>query len=434
VAPWAAGAGGGIAATFNTPIGGTLFAIELVVQEVSVRTLVPVAIATVTATYVGRLFFGPYPSFVIPALEGNYFHVTAPALILPYLGLGILMGLASGAYIKALYTTEAFFERRVPGGPYLRHMLGMLLVGVLMYALFVTTGRYYTEGVGYSTIQDVLTGQLGGLWFLLLLCGLKLLATCLTLGSGASGGIFSPSLFMGATLGGAYGVLLERLLPSLPVSPAAFAVVGMAGLVSGVTGAALAAIVMIFEMTLDYSVIVPMAATVAVSYGVRWLVSEETIYTEKLVARKHYVPKALRADFHHLERARDVMDTGVEHVPAHLPAEELGERMRQDPAVHYILTEREGRVAGVIPAGEIARLTLSGTQGTPVGEIAATRYVLVHEEMAFLDVLEAMQGERAGVALVVEGARVDPGAPIVGVIDRKCVTAGLEEVVQHYLS
>ena len=141
-------------------------------------------------------------------------------------------------------------------------------------------------------------------------------ATGLTLGSGASGGIFSPALFIGATLGGAYGFLLDRLFPAAGVSPAAFAVAGMAGLVGGSTGAALAAIVMIFEMTLDYNVIIPMTLTVAIAYEVRKLFSQESIYTFKLVRRGHRMPEALETNAHFFRRARDLMNARIYLVPA----------------------------------------------------------------------------------------------------------------------
>ena len=142
----AAGAGAGIAATFNTPIGGVLFAVEIMLHEVSARTLVPVTIATVTASYVGRLFFGSHPSFVIPAFETPYFHHTDPFVLIFYVGLGLLMGLVSVVYIRSIYAFEDFFDRRVRGNYYLRHMLGCLSVGVIMYALLRTTGHYHVRG------------------------------------------------------------------------------------------------------------------------------------------------------------------------------------------------------------------------------------------------------------------------------------------------
>ena len=119
------------------------------------------------------------------------------------------MGLASTIYIKSIYGMEDLFDR-IKGGYYIRHMAGMLVVGIMMYAMMICFKHYYIEGVGYAAIQDVLTGSLSSLYILLLLFALKLLATSLSLGSGGSGGIFSPALFMGATLGGAYGIFLNQ--------------------------------------------------------------------------------------------------------------------------------------------------------------------------------------------------------------------------------
>jgi CIC family chloride channel protein len=148
----AGGASGGIAATFDTPVGGVLFSLELMMNEISARTLVPVAVATVTATYIGRLFFGAHPSFIIPSLEVLDFHAMSPLALLSYAGLGAVMGLASTVFIRSVYGFEDFFERRLGGSYYRQHLLGMFLVGVVMYALMAGFGHYYVEGVGYATV------------------------------------------------------------------------------------------------------------------------------------------------------------------------------------------------------------------------------------------------------------------------------------------
>ncbi len=292
----AAGAAGGIAATFNTPVGGVLFAVEIILHEVSARTLVPVFMATATATYVGKLFFGPHPSFFIPSLETPSFAISNPAVLPAYACLGAIAGVVSALFIWSIYGCEEFFKKRVEGGYYAQHVTGMLIVGLMMYALFAGFGHYYIEGVGYATIQDVLSGTRFPIYLLLLLFIAKLAATSIALGSGASGGVFSPALFLGATSGASLGLVLNRLFPALPVSPAAFAVAGMGGVVGGSTGAAMAAIVMISEMTLDYTVIIPMTLTVAISYGVRRSIIRDSIYTRKLTLRGEPVPETLRAD------------------------------------------------------------------------------------------------------------------------------------------
>jgi CIC family chloride channel protein len=291
VALLTAGAGGGISATFNTPLGGMLFAVEIMLHNLSVRSLIPIVVSTIAATYIGRIFFGAHSSFIIPYLQEQSFAVSSLPELMSFGGLGIAAGLASALYIKSIYGFEDIFSKVIKGNYYLRHMAGMLAVGVMIYAMMALTGEYYIEGLGYSTVQEVMDGSLSGVYFLLLLFALKLASTSFTLGSGASGGIFSPALFMGATLGAAYGTVFGHVFPGLHVNPAFYAVAGMAGMVGGSTGAVIAAVVMISEMTLDYNVIIPLAVTVAFSYGVRRVFSRESIYTVKLVRRGHYIPE-----------------------------------------------------------------------------------------------------------------------------------------------
>ncbi len=222
---------------------------------------------------------------MIPEFEQAYFIPLSPWLLIPYAALGVFMGFTSTLYIRTLYFFEDFFDKLKGMNPYLRHAGGMLAVGVIMYGTFLGTGLYYVDGVGYGAVQDILTEHLTSIYIFILLFVLKLLTTSLTLGSGGSGGIFSPALFLGATAGGAFGILQQHLFPGISIDPPAFAVAGMAGMVGGVTGAAMTAIVIIFEMTLDYNVILPITITVALSYGLRTMLLKESIYTLKLVRR-----------------------------------------------------------------------------------------------------------------------------------------------------
>jgi len=414
----AAGTGGGIAATFNTPIGGMLFALEITLHEVSVKTLVPVAISTVTATYIGRLFFGPHPSFVIPAFETPYFHITNPLALLAYVGLGLIIGGISAIYIESIYGFEDFFENHIKGSYYKRHMLGMVLVGIMMYLLMTTLGRYYIEGVGYSTIQDVLTGNLSQLHLLLILFILKLFATSLTLGSGASGGIFSPSLYMGATLGGGYGIVAHHFFPGLNVTPPAFAVAGMAGMVGGATGAAMAAIVMIFEMTLDYSVIIPMTITVAISYGVRKLLSKESIYTMKLVRRGHPIPESLRANFQELKRAREVMDSHVMAVPASITLDEFARVALEQTDVSWFLVEDPSGITGVVAKQAAIGALEPSRSAMTLAEVVDRNYIVVPEEAMLPDVIDRMRSKGASVALVALQSGALSAENVMGIITK----------------
>jgi CIC family chloride channel protein len=428
----AAGAGGGIAATFNTPIGGVLFAVEILMHEVSVRTLVPVAISTATATYVGRVFFGPHPSFVIPQFEIPYFHLTNPVVLLAYAGLGITMGVASWLFIKSIYGFEDFFDQRVKGNYYTRHMTGMFLVGIIMYLLMITFGHYYIEGVGYSTVQDVLSGTNSLLFLLLLLFVLKLLAVSLTLGSGASGGIFSPALYMGATLGGAYGIILGRLFPGLTISPPAFAVAGMAGMVGGSTGAAMAAIVMIFEMTLDYNVIIPMTIVVALSYGVRKALSPESIYTLKLVRRGHYMPDALQTNLHFLRPAKELMDTHFRTLPATTALNDFARFVSERAANSYFLVEDRNIVIGFATKdAALGALNQSGETIT-LGEVASQDYITLAQDATLFDVIAGMRANHVSVALVtcdVEAATADN---VLGLITKCQIGDAMEQAIEVF--
>jgi len=425
----AGGAGGGIAATFNTPVGGILFAIEIMMNEISVRTLVPVAISTATATYVGRLVFGPTPSFVIPRFETPFFHVTEPLVLLSYVGLGLLMGLVSAVFIKSIYGFEDFFDKRIGGSYYRRHLLGMLLVGVMLYVTFRLYGKYYIQGVGYGTIQDVLSGVQFSVALLILLAVLKLVATSLTLGSGASGGIFSPALFLGATVGGAYGLFLDQLFPAFSVSAPAFAVAGMAAAVGGATGAAVTAIVMIFEMTLDYNVIIPMTITVAIAYGIRKIFCEESIYTLKNVRRGHPMPEALHTNLHFLRRAFRIMESNFGQVDANTTLDDFAHEVVHKAEISLYLVVHEGEIFGVVPReAAIGALYHAGEQLT-IGDIARTDYVIVDENCRLHRVLSDMRIRNASIALVKKTGSAERANAILGLITKTQISDVVAESV-----
>ena len=396
----AAGAGGGIAATFNTPIGGVLFAVEIMMTEISVRTLVPVAISTATATYVGQLFFGAHPSFVVPSLESTVFRITSPAALLSFAGLGLLLGLVSVLFIRSIYGFEHFFEKHVKGGYYVQHMTGMLIVGLLMYSMMSRFGHYYIQGVGYATVQDILSGKLSLLYLLVLLFALKLLATSLALGSGASGGVFSPALFIGATLGSCYALALQTLFPYLQLSPAAFAIAGMGAVVGGTTGATMTAMVMVFEMTLDFSVVLPIIITVALSHAVRQLLISDTIYTRKLTLRGLKAPDSFHADFSFALSAKDLMETPVPCVSASFPARGFSHSTQSYPSSTVLVTGPSGNVVGVLSADEVNTQPELLAPAATLGDIARTNFRIVPPETPYLDLVSALSNTGDSFLLV----------------------------------
>lgn len=288
----ACGAGGGIAATFNTPLGGILFALEIMLTEYSAATIIPVSIATAIATYTSYYFFGNAP--FMPDKVGFVADLTIYNLI-AYVFLSLIIGVVSAIFIKCIYWTEDLFDK-IPGGYYVRHALGMLLVGITIYLMLVYSGHYYVQGVGYATVEDVLRGLLSHPWFLLLLVILKILLTSLTLGSGGSGGIFSPLLFIGATLGACVAIFIIWLCPEVPsITVPLAALGGMAGMVGACTAAPITAIIMTAEMINNFYVMLPLMIIVAISYAVRRALLTDSVYTLKLSRRGHFIPEALVA-------------------------------------------------------------------------------------------------------------------------------------------
>ena len=433
----AAGAGAGIAATFNTPIGGVLFAIELMLPEVSVNTFLPVAVATATATFIGRLFFGTHPAFAVPAIAAlpNDPGIAALVMLL-YTLLGAGIGIAAAGFVRGLHLLEDLFDL-IPGG-YFRHMLGMLLVGLLMYGLFRGFGHYFVEGVGYATIQAILNGGLASTaWLLALLFLCKLLATGLSLGSGSSGGIFSPSLFMGATLGSAFAALVSLAFPALGLSLPAFAMVGMGAMVGGATGAAMTAVTMIFEMTRDYGIVLPMVLAVAASLGVRRLLSRESIYTMKLARRGHDIPKALHTNMFLVRRAKEVMRRDFMTVPAEMGLVDFLRLPEHHGAMRHVIVTRADRIVGVVRINTGLRLGIADVEkDVTLGDVAQRNFTLVRDDEVAFDVISRMWRKNAVMALVVARTGRRPHRPhasdVIGVITKEHVADAVAGSIQFY--
>jgi CIC family chloride channel protein len=427
----AAGAGAGIASTFNTPIGGVMFAIELMMPEVSVETFLPVAIATGTATFVGRWFFGDAPAFHVPPLQVMSVDSSALLVLVLFAVLGALTGFAAAGFIRGLHLAEDIFDRI--RFRYLRHMLGMLIVGALMYLLFRTLGQYYVDGVGYATVQAVLAGQISTFWLLGLLCVCKALATSLSLGSGSSGGIFSPSLFMGATLGGSFAALLNAAGLPIQLSVPAFAMVGMGAMVGGGTGAVMTAVTMIFEMTLDYSIVMPMIVAVAMSIGTRRVLSRETIYTLKLVRRGRAIPKARHVNMFLVRSAREVMDADIQVLPAEASFDDYLRQPEHAGRLRHVVVTDKGHLYGVIRVNTGLRRGLEGAHtGVSLGDVASRNFTVVREDETAFDVIRRMWRRNAIMAVVVRGRGVPRGSNVAGVITKEHVADSVADSVKTY--
>lgn len=411
----AGGAGGGIAATFNTPIGGLLFATELILPEISARTMIPVAISTVCGTFIGQMFFGVHPSFDIPALSLAPAHLVSLSVFGAYIVLGALLGLVSVVFIRSIYAFEDIFDR-IPGGYYVRHMLGMGLVGVMMYLFLRFTGHYYIQGVGYAAIQDVLNHSLLLPGLLIVLFVAKLMATSLSLGSGGSGGIFSPSLFMGAVLGAAYALLASRFVPGLSLVPVNTAVIGMAAMVAGATGAVITAIVMIFEMTRDYYVVVPLMAAASVAYGVRRAFLRDSIYTMKISRRGLFLPDTLQTPIYLLRTASDALTSPMLRFERQTGGKDVSLQIRSSRIPPNLLVTNAEKVEGIVSADLLEQGQLHEIDPARIEELIQRDFVVVAGNDMLFDVVSKMRSNNANLAIVSADGQLDNIGYIRGIL------------------
>lgn len=397
----AAGAGAGIAATFNAPLGGILFAVELLLVSVSAQSIFLVVTSTILATYIGRQLLSMTPSFDVPALQIPEFGIGANWGLILFLPFGLICGLAATVFVRAIYWAEDKFDA-MPGNYYSRHMLGMGLVGVMIYLMQLYAGHFYVQGVGYATILDVLTNALSDPWFLLLLFVLKMIATCLTLGSGASGGVFSPSLFMGATLGAAFGSVMHMIFPVLDVGIPVFAIAGMAAMIGSTTGAIFTSVVMLAEMTGDHNTVLPTILTAASAYVVRRHLSPASIYTLKLNRRGHAVPEGMNSAFLAAKKVKDIMTrTFIVLTEGDIPPNSPG----------IFVWTREGRII------KTERRFVDKTRPEETLSVGKPEnYVIVAETDGMIDVLQILDQNKADIALVSTAPNAQTAADLVGVV------------------
>ncbi|MCD1643248.1 chloride channel protein [Aurantimonas coralicida] len=411
-----AGAGAGIAATFNTPLGGVLFASEVLLPEISARTFLPVVVATATSTYVFRLAMGIESAFIVPLgglPEGAA--VNGAELLLAAI-LGAVMGVAAWAFVKLLAKSEDVFEQSNLN-PYVQNVIGMTAVGVMGYLFLSWTGHYHIYSVGYATIQDIISGADMTVAVLIMLFAGKLVATCLSLGAGASGGIFSPSLFMGAALGGAVGLIGNAILPGAGLTMETFAIIGMGAMVGGATSAAMTAIVMIFEMTRDYEIILPLVLAVAIAIGVRRSLTLADIYTIKLRNRGRPIPTDRTTNMFMVQPVTEVMSKTFEILPGAMTVSEALKRIDVETS-RVILTDGN-RITGFVRFGTIPyRADRFATQ--TLDDIGSSEFILASTVHNLNTVITRMNRRNRSYAIVVSETRGVPRPEdIAGVISRE---------------
>jgi CIC family chloride channel protein len=342
------GAAAGIAATFNAPIAGAIFALEVILGEFEIGTFGPIVLASVMATVVSRAFLGNYPAFSIP--EYNLVSVwEIPA----YLIMGLLAGIVALVFATSLYKTEDLWDDlKIP--EYVKPALGGFIIGGLSL-LFPQI-----LGVGYETITVALLGTVP--WFLLLiLVFVKIAATSLTIGSGGSGGVFAPSLFIGAMMGGVYGHVVHYLFPSVTASPGAYSLVGMGAIVAGTTHAPITSILILFELTDDYRIILPLMMTCILSALTASQLKRESIYTMKLVRRGIDVRAGKEVSILKSLPVRDFMVRDVAFVSEMIPLSSFLHFIKESTHTYFPVVNGKEELVGIISLRDIRPILLEET-------------------------------------------------------------------------
>ncbi len=339
------GAAAGIAATFNAPMAGALFAVEIILGDFGVSEFSPIVISSVMATVVSRHFLGDFPAFLVPA-----HNMVSVWEFLVYGVLGVVAGFVALAFVGLLYKSEDFFES-LPIPEWLLPTLGGLLVGIM------ALGFPHVLGVGYEATNAALAGEIG-LGLLGLLVVAKLVATSITLGTGGSGGVFAPSLFLGAMTGGMVGGLAHMLFPTATAGSGAYALVGMGAVVAGATMAPITAILIIFELTSDYQLILPLMASCIIATLVVSRARRTTIYTEKLLRRGIDIFRGHEYNILRSLEVEEVMDHDMVVVQGSEHLGQLLERLHGNPHGFFYVVDGEGELLGVIGLADLQEAIL----------------------------------------------------------------------------
>jgi len=330
-----AAAAAALAAVYNAPIGGSLFAMEILMGNFALEVLGPVVVVSVISTLVFRSCMGNLPRFEVP-----HYELVSAWELFPYLVLGFLAGVISLLFVRALFGSQDLFEK-LPFPNWIKPAIGMLLVG----AIGIWWPHVY--GNGFEAVNLTLREQIP-IMLLLALLPIKMIASSLTFGSGGAGGLFTPSLMVGALLGGSFGYGVHLLFPHVTAEHGAYAIVGMGGVLAGVTHAPLTAIMMIYEQTNNYQIVLPLMFVCIVSHFTTRLFKGRSMDEESLRRRGIALPTGLEAGVMQSLRVEDIMHDDVHAINNTAPFPMIVEQFLKESYNNIYVVNSEGRFLGAI--------------------------------------------------------------------------------------
>jgi len=385
------GAAGALAAAFNTPVAAVLFALEEIIGDLNAPLIGSAVVASVAAVVVERSILGNEPLFHVPT-----YRLVHPAELVAYAALGIVGGVVSLAFCKGLLALRQGFQRLPPGTRILQPAIGGLVIGgLLLYSPAVM-------GVGYEYVDQALNGGMV-LKTMAILCFLKLAATVVSYASGNAGGIFAPSLYMGAMAGGAVGLIVHRAAPFPTGDPGAYALVGMGTLFAGIIRAPMTSVFMIFEITQDYQILVPLMVANMLSFAISRRYQPVTIYHALLLQDGVHLPtSAPRAKL--TRTARDLMTSDLSFIPPDFTVAEAWQRAAADEAPAFLVGSRE-RLLGTVTHQQLDDWRLAGRAGQRIDAMMEGTFVHAHADHP-VDVLVERLAQSSGVLPIVSRADV----------------------------
>ncbi len=381
------GAAAALAAAFNTPVAAVLFALEEIIGDMNAALIGSTVVASVSAVIVERSILGNEPLFHVPT-----YRLVHPAELLAYAVLGIAGGVVSLVFCKGLLALRGAFLRLPKPTRVLQPALGGLIIGaILLYSPAIM-------GVGYEYVDQALNGGLL-LKTMLILCFLKLAATIVSYASGNAGGIFAPSLYIGAMAGGVVGVLVHRVAPFATGDPGAYALVGMGTLFAGIIRAPMTSVFMIFEITQDYQILVPLMVANLLSFTISKRYQPVPIYHALLQQDGIHLPSAGTQGLASARMARHVMHTEVSFIAPDIALGEVCQSTAQDAEPAYLVGTRD-RLVGVVTREQLRQWCASTNAAATIGSLIEGDFVHVHPDQP-IDVVLDRLAETDGLLPVV---------------------------------